>query len=89
MIACRLVTADGEVLEIGEDDERLDAVRLSVGALGVLTTVTLRVLDGFYVSMRRTRVPDRGVAALPGRRGDVLSPVVPPHGVFRVLPGST
>ena len=57
MIGCRLVTADGEVIEIGEDDERLDAVRVSMGALGVLSTVTLKVVDAFYVSMQRIRIP--------------------------------
>ena len=57
MIGCRLVTADGEVVEIGEDDERLDAVRVSMGALGILSTVTLKVVDAFYVSMQRLRIP--------------------------------
>lgn len=57
MIGCRLVTADGNVLEINEDDERLDAVRISMGALGILSSVTLKVVDAFYVSMKRTQIP--------------------------------
>ncbi len=57
MIGCRLVTADGEVLEIGEGDERLDAVRVSMGMLGVLATVTLRVVPAFHVHARRSRIP--------------------------------
>jgi L-gulonolactone oxidase len=57
MISCRLVTADGKVIEIGEDDERLDAVRVSMGTLGVLSTVTLKVVDAFHVSMQRIRIP--------------------------------
>ncbi len=57
MIGCRLVTADGEVLEIGEGDERLDAVRISMGMLGVLATVTLRVVPAFQVRARRSRIP--------------------------------
>ncbi|MBW1895883.1 MAG: FAD-binding protein [Deltaproteobacteria bacterium] len=56
MIGCRLVTADGNVIEIGEGDELLDAVRGSVGALGVLSTVTLKVVNAFHVSMQRTRI---------------------------------
>lgn len=56
MVGCRLVIAGGEVIEIGEDDERLDAVRLSQGMLGVLSTVTLTVADAFYVSLKRTRI---------------------------------
>jgi L-gulonolactone oxidase len=59
MIGCRLVTADGEVIEIGENDERLDAVRLSLGMLGVMSTVTLRVVDTFYVKLAQTRIPTK------------------------------
>ena len=57
MIGCRLVTGDGEVIEIGENDERLDAVRLSLGMLGVISMVTLRVVDTFYVKLSQTRIP--------------------------------
>jgi FAD/FMN-containing dehydrogenase len=56
MIGCRLVTANGEVLEINEGDERLDAVRVSMGTLGILVSVTLKVADAFYVYMKRTRI---------------------------------
>lgn len=56
MIGCRLVTADGEVVEIGEHDERLDAVRLSLGMLGVLSSVTLRVVDTFHVKLSQKRI---------------------------------
>jgi L-gulonolactone oxidase len=59
MIGCRLVTADGEVIEIGEGDERLDAVRLSQGLLGVMSTVTLRVVDTFYVKLSQIRIPTK------------------------------
>jgi L-gulonolactone oxidase len=56
MIGCRLVTANGDVVEIGENDERLDAVRLSLGMLGVLSSVTLRVVDTFHVKLSQTRI---------------------------------
>jgi L-gulonolactone oxidase len=59
MIGCRLVTGDGQVLEIGEGDERLDAVRVSLGMLGVISLVTLRVVDTFYVKLSQTRIPTR------------------------------
>src|SRR3954469_4241518 len=39
----RIVTGTGDVLDIGSGDERLDAVRVHVGALGVVTRVRLRV----------------------------------------------
>jgi L-gulonolactone oxidase len=57
MIGCRLVTANGEVLELGENDERLDAVRVSLGMLGVLSSLTLRVVDAFHVKLTFSRVP--------------------------------
>ncbi len=57
LIACRLVTASGEVLEIGEGDERLDAVRLSMGMLGIFSEVTLKVVDAFHVKLTRMRIP--------------------------------
>jgi L-gulonolactone oxidase len=43
--AVRLVTGTGELLDIGPDDPRLDGVRVHLGALGVLTRVTLRVRE--------------------------------------------
>jgi FAD/FMN-containing dehydrogenase len=55
----RVVTAAGETLEIREGDDRLDALRLSLGLLGVLTTVTLRVAEAFEVSVKRARIPAR------------------------------
>lgn len=39
----RLVTGTGEVLDVGAGDERLDALRVHLGALGVLTRARLRV----------------------------------------------
>ncbi len=60
MIRCRLVTATGEVVEIGEGDDRLDAARISLGMLGVLTSVTLRAVPAFHVRVRRTRIPTAG-----------------------------
>jgi len=59
MIGCRLVTGEGEVLDIREGDERLDAVRLSLGMLGVISLVTLLVVDTFYVKLSQTRIPTR------------------------------
>jgi L-gulonolactone oxidase len=57
LIGCRLVTAGGDVVEIGENDERFDAVRLSMGMLGILSEVTLKVSEAFYVKLTRTGIP--------------------------------
>ena len=57
MIGCRLVTAAGEVVEIGQGDDRLDAVRISLEMLGVLTSVTLRAVPAFHVRAKRMRIP--------------------------------
>ena len=39
---CRLVLADGSIKEINEGDELMDAVRVSLGVLGIMSTVTFR-----------------------------------------------
>ena len=43
----RLVTGSGEVLTVGPDDEIFPAVRLGLGALGILVEVTLRCVPAF------------------------------------------
>lgn len=44
----RLVTADGEVIEIGEDEpDLLRAAQVSVGMLGVMTRLELQVTDAY------------------------------------------
>lgn len=42
MTQCRLVVADGSVKEINEEDELMHAVRVSLGVLGVMSTITFR-----------------------------------------------
>jgi len=51
----RLVTGTGEVLEI--DDERLDALRVGLGATGILTELTLDVVPAFRLRERTWTVP--------------------------------
>jgi FAD-linked oxidoreductase len=56
VVALRLVDGRGEVQVIGPDDaDRLDAARLSLGALGVITEVTLQVTPAF--SLREELFP--------------------------------
>lgn len=49
LIAARLVLADGSIAEVSQDSdiETLRAVRVSMGALGVLSQVTLRVTPAY------------------------------------------
>lgn len=48
----RIVGADGEVREVGPGDELFEAGRISLGALGVVTAVTLRVVPAFDLLAR-------------------------------------
>lgn len=62
--ALRLVTADGEILELragrAADRDPLRAARVSLGVLGILSTVTLRVAPAFRLHERvwRTSLDD-------------------------------
>lgn len=53
----RMVLADGSVLRLGADDGRLDAARVSLGALGLVTEVTLRVRPAYRLHERVRRMP--------------------------------
>ena len=49
----RLVTGNGDVLEIGEEDpQRLHAAQVAVGMLGVITEVELEVTDAYRLRER-------------------------------------
>lgn len=53
----RLVTASGEILELGEGDPRLAAARVHLGALGVVSEVKLRVTRAFRLAELRETAP--------------------------------
>lgn len=55
--ALRLVTAQGEVLDLVEGDPRLAAARVHLGALGVVSQVTLRVTRAFTLAEEREPMP--------------------------------
>lgn len=52
----RLVTGQGEILAIDGEDPRLDAARVHLGALGVVTQVTLQVVPRLRLREERRRV---------------------------------
>ena len=63
LVGGRLVTGTGEVVPFGEDagadadDDLLRAVQVSLGALGVLTSLTLRVLPAYDLHRRNWKTP--------------------------------
>ncbi|WP_188836869.1 D-arabinono-1,4-lactone oxidase [Flexivirga endophytica] len=62
----RLVVGTGAVRDVGEDDEFLDAARVHLGALGIVTRVRLRVVPAFSLRERIEWMPVGEVAeALP------------------------
>jgi FAD/FMN-containing dehydrogenase len=52
VVAARLVLASGEVLELASADERLDAARVSLGLLGVFSTLTLQLVPAYRLHER-------------------------------------
>jgi len=59
----QLVTADGSVIEVGDDDpETLHAASVGLGSLGIVTAVTLRCVPAF--TLHQARHPERLDAVL-------------------------
>ncbi|GAB6091457.1 D-arabinono-1,4-lactone oxidase [Spirochaeta dissipatitropha] len=58
MVACRLVLADGSIREFTEQDAEMPALRVSLGALGVFSTITLRCDPGFKLAVSEGPSPD-------------------------------
>ncbi len=50
ILAMRLVTGTGEILALDQGDPRLEATRVNLGALGIVTDVTLKVERSFSVA---------------------------------------
>ena len=59
----RLITGTGEVLSLDAADPRFDGVRVHLGALGVITHLTLRVEPAFRLAETIEHVPVGRVAA--------------------------
>jgi len=59
VVGLRLVTAEGEALECSADRNRdlFDAVRCGIGALGVISTVTLRVEQAYRLRAVEEKLP--------------------------------
>ena len=63
VLGARLVSGDGSLLEIGPQDERLEGVRVHLGALGAVTEVTLRTEPAFDLVETAERIPVEQVGA--------------------------
>lgn len=59
----RLVDGTGTVLDLDEDDPRLDAARVHLGALGIITRVGIEVVPAFALRERIEWLPVGDVAA--------------------------
>lgn len=58
IVAAQVVTADGEILEVDESDmQTLKALRVSLGAIGILTEVTLQCVPSFRLDRLDTPAP--------------------------------
>lgn len=67
VVALRLVTADGTVRDLSaeHDPELFAAARVGLGALGVITAVTVQCEEAFHLEERAFALPfDRAVASL-------------------------
>lgn len=50
--SCRLILADGSVKEIKSDDELMNAVKVSLGMLGVLSTITFKCEPAYTLHVK-------------------------------------
>jgi FAD/FMN-containing dehydrogenase len=64
LTAVRLVDGTGEVQELDDSDPRFEGVRVHLGALGVLTQVTVRVEPAFRLRQTVQHVPVQEVDVL-------------------------
>jgi len=52
VVAATLITASGDLIDTSDDPDLLEAVRLNLGALGVVVDVTLNLLPAFHLHER-------------------------------------
>ncbi|EFQ84686.1 FAD-linked oxidoreductase [Aeromicrobium marinum DSM 15272] len=69
VVAVQLVTAAGDVLEIDEQHPWFGAARVSLGALGIITEVTLQCVPAFCLHAREEPMP---LAEVMGRLDELV-----------------
>jgi FAD-linked oxidoreductase len=83
VVGLQLVTPAGDVLELGEDDPLLPAARVSLGALGVVTAVTLQCVPAFALA-----ADERAEPLAPVVEGFAGRAAVADHFEFYWFPGT-
>ncbi len=58
MIACRLVTASGDIKTITAKDELMKAVRVSIGVLGIFSEITLQCSETYTLHLKERAMKD-------------------------------
>ena len=59
VISMRIITASGEVLEVEEDSDLIEAFRLSIGLLGITSTVRLQCIESYSLQLLERPVSDK------------------------------
>lgn len=57
VVECRLICADGTIKTIRKEDDLIDPLRLSLGVLGALSTITLQCVDMYTLHV--TEAPEK------------------------------
>lgn len=52
IFSCRLVKANGDVITINKEDQLFEAVKVSLGTLGIITEITFQCEDIFYLHLK-------------------------------------
>lgn len=78
VVACRLVTAGGTVVEVSEGEELMDALRVSIGTLGVVSTLTFKCEDKYILHLKEG--PEKDEAWLSTIKSDLQK-----HDFLRIL----
>ena len=58
MVACRMVMADGTVREIKEGEELMNAVRVSLGLMGIFSEITLQCESIYTLHLKEAPMHD-------------------------------
>lgn len=58
MVHCRLVLADGSVREVNDGEELMDAVRVSLGVLGIMSEITLQCEPVYTLHLKEKSMRD-------------------------------